>query len=56
MTKNNKVNTAIAIVSGVSALLGIFIYFDNKKHRKLQSEILEIDKEIKEIQLNQIRR
>ena len=49
-----QVNTAIAIVSGISALLGIVMYFERKKDRKTQSEILELDKTMKQIQLTKL--
>jgi len=52
--KPTQINTAIAIVSGISALLGIVLYFERKKDRKLQSEILELDKTIKQVQLTKI--
>ena len=52
--KPSQVNVAIGIISGVSALLSILLYFERKKDRKLQSEILELDKTIKEKQLNKI--
>jgi hypothetical protein len=52
--KPSQVNVAIGIISGVSALLSILLYFERKKDRKLQSEILELDKTIKEKQLKKI--
>lgn len=52
--KPSQVNVAIGIISGVSALLSILLYFERKKDRKLQSEILELDKTIKEKQLTKI--
>jgi hypothetical protein len=54
LPKPSQVNVAIAVISGVSALLSILLYFERKKDRKLQSEILELDKTIKEKQLNKI--
>jgi hypothetical protein len=54
-TLNSKqINTAIAVISGVSALLSIALYFERKKDRKLQSEIMLLDKNIKEQQLNRL--
>lgn len=49
-----QVNTAIAVISGVSALLSIALYFERKKDRKIQSEIMVLDKTIKEKQLNKL--
>ena len=54
LPKPNQVNVAVALISGVSALLSILLYFERKKDRKLQSEILELDKTIKEKQLTKI--
>jgi hypothetical protein len=51
---SKKVNTAIAVISGVSALLSIALYFERKKDRKLQSEIMQLDKNIKQVQLNKL--
>jgi hypothetical protein len=52
--KPTQVNTAIAVISGVSALLSIALYFERKKDRKIQSEIMLLDKTIKEKQLNKL--
>jgi hypothetical protein len=52
--KPTQVNIAIAVISGVSALLSILMYFERKKDRKLQSEIMQLDKNIKEKQLNKL--
>lgn len=51
---SKKINTAIAVISGVSALLSIALYFERKKDRKIQSEIMLLDKTIKEKQLNKL--
>jgi len=52
--KPTQVNIAIAVISGVSALLSILMYFERKKDRKLQSEIMVLDKNIKQVQLNKL--
>jgi hypothetical protein len=52
--KPTQVNIAIAVISGVSALLSILMYFERKKDRKLQSEIMQLDKNIKQVQLNKL--
>jgi hypothetical protein len=56
MTQQNKINVAVAIVSGLGALVGVAVYFEGKRTRQLQAEVLALDKEIKEIQLKQIKR
>ena len=52
--KPTQINTTIAVISGVSALLSIALYFERKKDRKIQSEIMLLDKTIKEKQLNKL--
>jgi len=54
LPKQSQVNIAIAVISGVSALLSIIMYFERKKDRKLQSEIMVLDKEIKQEQLEKL--
>jgi hypothetical protein len=54
LTKPQKINAAIAIISGVSAVLSVLMYFERKKDRKLQSEIMILDKNIKQEQLNRL--
>lgn len=42
------------IIGGIAALSGIvavFAYLDNKKHQNIKSEILNLDKQIKELEL-----
>jgi len=56
MTQQNKINTAVAVISGIGALIGVAVYFEGKRSRQLQSEVLALDKEIKQIQLKQIKR
>jgi hypothetical protein len=56
LTKPQKINVAVAIVSGLGALVGVAVYFEGKRTRQLQAEVLSLDKEIKEIQLKQIKR
>jgi len=52
--KPTQINIDIAVISGVSALLSILMYFERKKDRKLQSEIMVLDKNIKQVQLNKL--
>jgi hypothetical protein len=54
LPKQSQVNVAIAVISGVSALLSIALYFERKKDRKLQSEIMQLDKSIKQEQLEKL--
>lgn len=52
--KPSQINTAIAIISGVSALFGIHVYLQRKHERQLESDILELDKNIKQLQLKKL--
>jgi len=53
--QNNKITLMVAIITGLSALTGILIYYDKKKYSKVQHEINELDKNIKELQLNKLK-
>jgi hypothetical protein len=55
LIQNNKITLIVAIVTGLSALTGIMLYFDRKKHSKVQHEIDQLDKSIKELQLNKLK-
>jgi len=52
--KPSQINTGVAIISAISALFGIHVYLQRKNERKLQADILELDKSIKQIQLNKL--
>ena len=52
--KPSQINTGVAIITGISALFGIHVYLQRKNERKLQADILELDKSIKQIQLNKL--
>ena len=53
--QNNRITIIVAIVTGLSALTGIMLYFDKKKHSKVQHEIDQLDKSIKELQLDKLK-
>jgi Tfp pilus assembly protein PilN len=53
--QNNRITMLVAIVTGLSALTGIMLYFDKKKHSKVQHEIDQLDKSIKELQLDKLK-
>lgn len=52
--KPAQINTAIAVISGISALFGIHVYLQRKNERKLESDILQLDRNIKLIQLTKL--
>lgn len=55
LLQNNKINLAIALITGIGAITGVLVYLENKKHSALQKEILDLDKSIKELQLRQLK-
>ena len=52
--KQSQITTGVAIISAISALFGIHVYLQRKNERKLEADILELDKNIKQIQLNKL--
>jgi hypothetical protein len=44
-----------ALVTVAGALVAVYVYFDNKKHRESKAEMLELERQIKELELaNQV--
>jgi len=44
-----------ALVTVAGALVAVYVYFDNKKHRENKAEMLKLEKQIKELELaNQV--
>ncbi len=42
-----------AVVTTITAIIGIMAYIDNQKHQKLQQDLFGIDRQIKLLQLAQ---
>ena len=55
ITQNKQIQFAISAIVALGALTGIVLYFDRKKHMKLQGEIALLDKGIKELQLSKLK-
>ena len=53
--QNNKINLAIALITGIGAITGVLLYLEQKKHSTIQKEIMDLDKNIKELQLRQLK-
>jgi pyruvate/2-oxoglutarate dehydrogenase complex dihydrolipoamide acyltransferase (E2) component len=53
--QNNRINLAIALLTGVSAMVGVMVYLERKKHNQIQSEIFALEKRIKELQLHELK-
>jgi hypothetical protein len=55
LIQNNKITVIVALITGLSALTGLLIYYDKKKYTKVQHEIDLLDKSIKELQLDKLK-
>jgi hypothetical protein len=55
LLQNNRINLAIALITGIGAITGILLYLEQKKHSAIQKEIMDLDKNIKELQLRQLK-
>ena len=53
--QNNKINLAIALITGIGAITGILLYIEKKKNSEIEKEILALDKDIKELQLRNLK-
>jgi len=51
----NRMQLLSALVTVAGALVAVYVYFDNKKHRENKAEMLKLEKQIKELELaNQV--
>jgi uncharacterized membrane protein (DUF106 family) len=55
IAQNNRITMIVAVLTGLSAITGFLLYIDKKKHSKVQHEIDQLDKSIKELQLNKLK-
>jgi hypothetical protein len=55
LLQNNRINLAIALITGIGAITGVLIYIERKRQSVIQEEILKLDKSIKELQLNRLK-
>lgn len=51
LIQNKQIGLIFGIVTALSGITALLIYFEGKKHRKLTEEVTELDKEIKQLQL-----
>lgn len=47
----NRMQLISAWVTVAGALIAVYVYFDNKKHKTSKEEILKLEKQIKELEL-----
>jgi len=55
LLQNNRINLAIALITGIGAITGVLLYLEQKKHSTIQKEIMDLGKNIKELQLRQLK-
>lgn len=48
-------NLIFGLVAALSGLAAILIYIDNRRHSKVQEELFTLDKELKELQLEELK-
>ena len=53
--QERRLNLVFGIVAALSGLAAILIYIDNRRHTKVQEELNELDKELKLLQLEEIK-
>lgn len=52
MENNKHITYLVAFASITTAFIAIMTYLDNQRHKKLDVELKELDKELKLLQLN----
>jgi len=51
----NRMQLLSAAVTIAGGFIAVYVYFDNKKHRENKAEILQLEKQVKELELaNQV--
>jgi hypothetical protein len=54
--KTMQIQALVGIVTIIGGLTALFLYFDKRKHSKIQVELDTLDKEIKELQLAKLKK
>ena len=54
--ENKKLVLYLSIAGALSGIAAIFSYFNNRKKNQLQAEVAGLDKEIKLLQLSQMKK
>lgn len=52
MSKESEIIDLVAVASAITAIIAVIKYFDDKRHKVLNAELMELDREIKELQLH----
>ena len=53
--QEKRMNLIFGLVAALSGLAAILIYIDNRRHSKVQEELFTLDKELKELQLQELK-
>ena len=51
-----KVQNLFLVLAALSGLLTIVVYFEKKEQRKVEKNVLQLDKSIKELQLQRLQK
>ena len=55
LLQDRKINWLIAGLALVGSMVAVIAYIDQKKHNSLQKEVIELDRELKRLQLEKIK-
>lgn len=55
LLQDKKINWLIAGIAILGSIVAVVAYIDQKKHNDLQKEVIELDKELKKLQLEKIK-
>ena len=53
--QEKRLNFLFGLIAALSGIAAIMIYVDNRRHSKVQEEILDLDKELKMLQIREIK-
>jgi hypothetical protein len=55
LLQDKKINWLIASFAILGSIVAVVAYIDQKKHNDLQKEVIELDRELKSLQLEKIK-
>ena len=53
--QNHKITMIIGVLTALGGITAFLIYLENRQTRKTEAQLMALDKEIKELQLNDLR-
>lgn len=56
LRQQKTINIITAVVGLLTVAVGVLAYMESKKHRKIQKEILDLDKQIKVLELSKLQK